>query len=271
MAVGSSSVARRACGAPRRKPALRSATSLVCRGGGFPRELGRHRAVELVEPRRLDRLAPDLDVGCMLDGLLAREFIVPEERSTISGDRAFRFKHVLIRDVAYSGMSKAQRAEQHQVFAQWVDERAHDEFAEIRAHHLDEAAQLLNELDGTVPAELAREAAAARRRGGSPRPSPRARSSSLAACSCARPSWSRPPRGATSRRTRRGASRTSLRFATRPRARSPTHARTACARRGRALVLLAELALHADSDVARAHDLADEALAILPLDELAGL
>ena len=40
---------------------------------------------------------------------------------------------------------------------------------------------------------------------------------------------------------------------------------------GRALVLLAELALHAESDVPRAHDLADEALAILPVDELAGL
>jgi tetratricopeptide (TPR) repeat protein len=40
---------------------------------------------------------------------------------------------------------------------------------------------------------------------------------------------------------------------------------------GRALVLLADLALHADGDVSRAHDLADEALAILPVDELAGL
>jgi tetratricopeptide (TPR) repeat protein len=40
---------------------------------------------------------------------------------------------------------------------------------------------------------------------------------------------------------------------------------------GRALVLLADLALHSVGDVERAHDLADEALAILPEDELAGL
>jgi ATP/maltotriose-dependent transcriptional regulator MalT len=40
---------------------------------------------------------------------------------------------------------------------------------------------------------------------------------------------------------------------------------------GRALVLLADLALHTDGDVAGAHDLADEALATLPEDELAGL
>jgi tetratricopeptide (TPR) repeat protein len=36
-------------------------------------------------------------------------------------------------------------------------------------------------------------------------------------------------------------------------------------------VLLADLALHAGGDVSRAHDLADEALAILPSDELVGL
>ena len=36
---------------------------------------------------------------------------------------------------------------------------------------------------------------------------------------------------------------------------------------GRSLVLLADLALHAESNVVRAHDLADEALAILPADE----
>ena len=51
----------------------------------------------------LDALAPDLDVGRLLERLLEREFVVPEERSSISGDRAFRFKHVLIRDVAYAG------------------------------------------------------------------------------------------------------------------------------------------------------------------------
>ena len=36
-------------------------------------------------------------------------------------------------------------------------------------------------------------------------------------------------------------------------------------------MLLADLALHAESDVTRAHDLADEALAILPVDEAVGL
>ena len=219
----------------------------------------------------LDRLAPDLDVGCMLDGLLAREFIVPEERSTISGDRAFRFKHVLIRDVAYSGMSKAQRAEQHQLFAQWVDERAHDEFAEIRAHHLDEAAQLLNELDGTVPAELAREAAAAADEAGR-------RALRRGAFVVARRMLLRATELEPTATRRYLAAHAAWRLSDVPSVRDEAEGALADARveglrdvEGRALVLLAELALHADGDVARAHDLADEALAILPPDELAGL
>ena len=109
----------------------------------------------------LDRLVPDLEVDSLLDGLLEREFVVPEELSTISGDRAFRFKHVLIRDVAYSGMSKALRAQEHRAFADWVDEHARDELAGIRAYHLDHAAQLLVELGGAVSDELAHDAAAA--------------------------------------------------------------------------------------------------------------
>jgi class 3 adenylate cyclase/ATP/maltotriose-dependent transcriptional regulator MalT len=219
----------------------------------------------------LDRLASDLDVGCMLDGLLAREFIVPEERSTISGDRAFRFKHVLIRDVAYSGISKAQRAEQHQVFAQWVDERAHDEFAEIRAHHLDEAAQLLDELDGTVPADLAREAAAAADEAGR-------RALRRGAFVVARRMLLRATELEPTAARRYLAAHAAWRLSDVPSVRDEAEGALADARaeglpdvEGRALVLLAELALHADSDVARAHDLADEALAILPLDELAGL
>jgi class 3 adenylate cyclase/tetratricopeptide (TPR) repeat protein len=108
----------------------------------------------------LDRLAGE-DTGTLLDALLECDFVVPEERSTISGDRAFRFKHVLIRDVAYSGMTKADRAAGHRDFAEWVAERAPDELAEIRAYHLERAARLLGELDGAPPEDLAREAAAA--------------------------------------------------------------------------------------------------------------
>jgi tetratricopeptide (TPR) repeat protein len=97
----------------------------------------------------------------VLDDLLLRDFITRESRSTISGERAYRFKHVLIREVAYAGLSKSDRAAHHLGFAGWLAERAGEELLEIRAYHLDQAASLTAELDGGVPPELAADAAAA--------------------------------------------------------------------------------------------------------------
>jgi predicted ATPase/class 3 adenylate cyclase len=106
-------------------------------------------------------LAPDLEVEPLLDDLLMREFLLREPRSSISGERAFRFKHMLIREVAYAGLSKQSRAQQHGRFAEWLKERVGEELLEIRAYHLDQAALLLAELDGAPPPELVHEAAEA--------------------------------------------------------------------------------------------------------------
>jgi class 3 adenylate cyclase/tetratricopeptide (TPR) repeat protein len=109
----------------------------------------------------LAHLSPELDVEPLLEDLLLRDFLVQESRSSISGETAYRFKHVLIREVAYGGLSKSERAEHHLHFASWLRERAGDELLEVRAYHLDHAATLQRELEGAVPAELATEAAAA--------------------------------------------------------------------------------------------------------------
>jgi class 3 adenylate cyclase/tetratricopeptide (TPR) repeat protein len=109
----------------------------------------------------LSHVAPDLEVDELLDDLLLRDFVLAEPRSTIIGERAYRFKHMLIREVAYGGLAKAERAQLHARFAEWLRELAGDELLEIRAYHLDHAAQLLEELDGAPPKELAQEAAAA--------------------------------------------------------------------------------------------------------------
>ncbi|MFL5960890.1 MAG: AAA family ATPase [Gaiellaceae bacterium] len=219
----------------------------------------------------LERLEPDLDVAGLLDRLLDRELIVPEVRSTISGDRAFRFKHVLIRDVAYGGMSKARRADEHQAFAAWVEEHARDELAEIRAHHLDQAAGLLAELGGPVPQDLARSAAKALEEAGR-------RALRRGALGVARRILLRAVELEPSPERRYLAAHAAWRLADVPTVGEEAEEVLAEARaaglrniEGRALVLLADLALHADGDVSRAHDLADEALAILPEDELAGL
>ncbi len=110
----------------------------------------------------LKELSPELDdVSDALDDLLLRDLIVREPRTTISGEQAYKFRHVLIREVAYSGLSKSSRAELHRAFAVWLKERAGDELVEIRAFHLDQAARLLAELDGSTPPDLAEEAASA--------------------------------------------------------------------------------------------------------------
>ncbi len=219
----------------------------------------------------LESLVPDLEVATLLDLLVEREFLVREELSTISGDAALRFKHGLIRDVAYGGMSKARRAEEHQAFAAWVEKRARDELAEIRAHHLDQAADLLAELDGAVPEDLAHSAADALEEAGR-------RALRRGALRVARRTLLRAVELEASPDRRYLAAHAAWRLADVPTLGDEAQevleeARAAELRdvQGRALVLLADLALHSEGDVTRAHDLADEALAILPGDELAGL
>jgi class 3 adenylate cyclase/tetratricopeptide (TPR) repeat protein len=102
---------------------------------------------------------PEEELEPLLDDLLLREFVLKEPRSTITGEDAYRFKHVLIREVAHSGLSKTARASHHLRFAEWLKERAADELLEVRAYHLDHASALLAELDGAPPEELAVEAA----------------------------------------------------------------------------------------------------------------
>jgi class 3 adenylate cyclase/tetratricopeptide (TPR) repeat protein len=110
----------------------------------------------------LEHLAPDVQGhAALLDDLLQREFLLREPRSSISGETAYRFKHALIREVAYTGMAKLARAQYHARFAEWLAERTGEELVEIRAYHLDQAVEFLTELEGAPPEELAVETAAA--------------------------------------------------------------------------------------------------------------
>lgn len=110
----------------------------------------------------LVHLAPEVeDVEQCVEELLLRDLVVREPRATISGEQAYKFKHVLIREVAYSALSKGARADLHRAFAEWLSARAGDELLEIRAFHLDQAATLLTELDGSAPPALREETAVA--------------------------------------------------------------------------------------------------------------
>ena len=152
----------------------------------------------------VEALAPELDVAASLDALVARELVVFEDRSTIAGERAFRFKHVLIAEVAYGGLSKATRAQLHEAFARWLHDRTGDELMEIRAHHLDRAVLAPRGARGQG-ARRAADRGGDRARGSRPARARRARRSApRARCSSAPPSWSRTCGAGTSRRTRPG-------------------------------------------------------------------
>ncbi len=219
----------------------------------------------------LDALSPGVDVAAGLDRLLEREFIAPEAHSSITGERAFKFTHGLIREVAHATVSKAERAEDHRRVAEWVEERAPDELADIYAHHLERAATLTAELEGAVPADLAHEAAAALEGAGR-------RSLRRSSFAVARSRFQRAVELESTVRRRYFAAQAAWRLSDVPTARSEAEqvledARSEHARdvEGRTLVLLAELALRVDSDVARAGELADEALEALPEDDAVGL
>ncbi|HYM50005.1 MAG TPA: AAA family ATPase [Candidatus Limnocylindrales bacterium] len=115
----------------------------------------------------LDVLAEDREgLSAMLDDLVLRDLISEEPAPTVSsaGSQAYRFKHILVRDVAYATLPKARRATLHRLVAEalraYGDDRA-AELIEIRAYHLEEAVKLQTELHGEPSATLREEAAAA--------------------------------------------------------------------------------------------------------------
>jgi class 3 adenylate cyclase/tetratricopeptide (TPR) repeat protein len=79
---------------------------------------------------------------------LVRKDLVRPEPAQIAGDDAFRFRHVLIRDAAYDALPKAIRAELHESFAGWLEERGRDlvELDEILGYHLEQAHRYRGEL-----------------------------------------------------------------------------------------------------------------------------
>ena len=218
----------------------------------------------------LEHLAPGLDLDGPLETLLERELIVPEERSTISGDRAYRFKHVLIRDVAYAGLTKAERANHHRAHAEWVAERAPDELVEIRAYHLDRAVTLLTELEGSAPAESAELAAAALEEAGE-------RARGRDSFSEARRLFHRALELAPTVGRRYGAAHAARQLgdfgavATEMElVREEAHRQGDASLEGRALTALSLVALTREGDLARSEALAVQALRVLPDDDVGG-
>jgi class 3 adenylate cyclase/tetratricopeptide (TPR) repeat protein len=84
--------------------------------------------------------AAEQGLGPTLLALTRKEFVRPD-RSLFEGDDAFRFNHVLIRDVAYASMPKELRGELHARLAAWLKARPADRSGrdEIVGYHLEQA------------------------------------------------------------------------------------------------------------------------------------
>ena len=85
----------------------------------------------------VDALSPDDARGSAtaLLALVRRRLVRPDTERT--PDDAFLFDHALIRDAAYAGVSKTERARLHEQLARWLGERG--ELDEVVGYHLEQA------------------------------------------------------------------------------------------------------------------------------------
>jgi class 3 adenylate cyclase len=86
-----------------------------------------------------------------LHGLERKEFVRRERRSAVAGETQYAFLHLLLRDVAYSQIPRAERADKHARAAAWIDSLSADrseDRAEMLAHHYLEALELLRATGG---------------------------------------------------------------------------------------------------------------------------
>ena len=167
-------------------------------------------------------MSPEPDraaVGAHLLALVRKELVRPE-RSSLPGEDAFRFRHLLIRDAAYESIPKGLRAELHERFAAWLAAVARErleEQEEILGYHLERAYRYREELGrvderarglarrgaGHLAAAARRASARAtweRRRACSPGPRTCSRPGTRSACPSSPRSGSRSARRAGTRR-----------------------------------------------------------------------
>jgi class 3 adenylate cyclase/tetratricopeptide (TPR) repeat protein len=100
---------------------------------------------------------------------LVRKALIRPDKPILSGEDAFRFRHLLVRDVAYGALPKATRAELHERFAGWLEEKGPGlvEVDELLGYHLGQAARFkaeLGEPDPVLAERAAERLAAAGRR-----------------------------------------------------------------------------------------------------------
>src|SRR3954451_2061747 len=78
------------------------------------------------------------DLDRALNALSHRQLIRPGA-GELPGEAGYRFVHILVRDVVYELLPKAARADLHERYAAWLEERAGPRFGELVGYHLEQA------------------------------------------------------------------------------------------------------------------------------------
>jgi class 3 adenylate cyclase/tetratricopeptide (TPR) repeat protein len=92
-----------------------------------------------------------------------KDFVRRERSSSVADDTEYAFRHLLVRDVAYGQVPRAERAEKHLLAAGWIEQLGRrQDHAEMLAHHYLQAIELTTAAGGSPDAfaDGAREALA---------------------------------------------------------------------------------------------------------------
>ena len=78
-----------------------------------------------------------------LHALERKEFVRRERAPSVAGEAEYAFRHILVRDVAYGQIPRAERTERHRLAAEWIESLGRPEdHAEMLAHHYLSALEL---------------------------------------------------------------------------------------------------------------------------------
>ncbi len=95
------------------------------------------------------------EVELALHDLTRKELVRPARTSSMEGETEYAFLHLLVRDVAYGQIPRAERVRRHRAAAAWIErkggERVED-LAEVLAHHYLQALELADAAGDTVHA-----------------------------------------------------------------------------------------------------------------------
>jgi tetratricopeptide (TPR) repeat protein len=85
------------------------------------------------------------EVELALHELARKELVRPGRTTSMEGESEYAFWHLLVRDVAYSQVPRAQRSRRHRAAAEWIERKAGErveDLAEVLAHHYLQALEL---------------------------------------------------------------------------------------------------------------------------------